>query len=131
MPELGAVCEQTTRRSRCTRRLVRHRMRDWTMLILKAAVPGSPRGELGAQDAPKLLRQACASGVVAWRERNHCDLAQCRRISGADGVVCVLGQSAQRIRGSPAGRIQDRKSTRLNSSHTVISYAVFCLQTKI
>src|SRR5260221_5365225 len=25
----------------------------------------------------------------------------------------------------------DRKSTRLNSSHTVISYAVFCLQKKI
>src|SRR5438034_8862961 len=25
---------------------------------------------------------------------------------------------------------RDRKSTRLNSSHTVISYAVFCLKTK-
>src|SRR5438132_3153317 len=28
------------------------------------------------------------------------------------------------------GREQDRKSTRLNSSHTVISYAVFCLKKK-
>src|SRR5438034_8851008 len=28
------------------------------------------------------------------------------------------------------GVIQDRKSTRLNSSHTVISYAVFCLKKK-
>src|SRR5260221_1269729 len=28
------------------------------------------------------------------------------------------------------GRIGDRKSTRLNSSHTVISYAVFCLKKK-
>src|SRR5438034_6650901 len=27
--------------------------------------------------------------------------------------------------------LQDRKSTRLNSSHTVISYAVFCLKKKI
>src|SRR5438034_6373686 len=27
-------------------------------------------------------------------------------------------------------RKQDRKSTRLNSSHTVISYAVFCLKKK-
>src|SRR5438034_6435873 len=26
--------------------------------------------------------------------------------------------------------VQDRKSTRLNSSHTVISYAVFCLKKK-
>src|SRR5260221_10919778 len=28
------------------------------------------------------------------------------------------------------GQAQDRKSTRLNSSHTVISYAVFCLKKK-
>src|SRR5947207_10210469 len=27
-------------------------------------------------------------------------------------------------------RMEDRKSTRLNSSHTVISYAVFCLKKK-
>src|SRR6185503_21016785 len=30
----------------------------------------------------------------------------------------------------PAGRNQDRKSTRLNSSHGYISYAVFCLKKK-
>src|SRR2546430_6088092 len=29
-----------------------------------------------------------------------------------------------------AGRSQDRKSTRLNSSHSQISYAVFCLKKK-
>src|SRR5438132_11143943 len=29
-----------------------------------------------------------------------------------------------------AGGLRDRKSTRLNSSHTVISYAVFCLKKK-
>src|SRR5256885_8169847 len=28
----------------------------------------------------------------------------------------------------PLGRLGDRKSTRLNSSHLVISYAVFCLK---
>src|SRR5260221_4055052 len=30
----------------------------------------------------------------------------------------------------PGARPGDRKSTRLNSSHTVISYAVFCLKKK-
>src|SRR5260221_10307223 len=30
----------------------------------------------------------------------------------------------------PQGVREDRKSTRLNSSHTVISYAVFCLKKK-
>src|SRR3712207_8852192 len=34
--------------------------------------------------------------------------------------------------GPPAGRprVEDRKSTRLNSSHANISYAVFCLKKK-
>src|SRR5438034_4077976 len=32
--------------------------------------------------------------------------------------------------GPYVSEIQDRKSTRLNSSHTVISYAVFCLKKK-
>src|SRR2546426_5384694 len=32
------------------------------------------------------------------------------------------------LAGSPA--LEDRKSTRLNSSHLVISYAVFCLKKK-
>src|SRR6202049_5243803 len=31
---------------------------------------------------------------------------------------------------APARRRRDRKSTRLNSSHTDISYAVFCLKNK-
>src|SRR2546430_6697245 len=34
------------------------------------------------------------------------------------------------IEGSGFGNSQDRKSTRLNSSHSQISYAVFCLKKK-
>src|SRR5690606_42095892 len=34
------------------------------------------------------------------------------------------------LRGLPADLRQDRKSTRLNSSHVKISYAVFCLKKK-
>src|SRR5206468_7128969 len=40
-----------------------------------------------------------------------------------------IGQSV--AGGSAAGRVVDRKSTRLNSSHDQISYAVFCLKKKI
>src|SRR5215204_6903083 len=47
------------------------------------------------------------------------------------------GPSRPRLRGPPAREPRrgapsrrDRKSTRLNSSHTVISYAVFCLKKK-
>src|SRR2546426_7152487 len=35
-----------------------------------------------------------------------------------------------RVANFPARGIGDRKSTRLNSSHLVISYAVFCLKKK-
>src|SRR5215204_7215414 len=34
------------------------------------------------------------------------------------------------VRRDPRAAPRDRKSTRLNSSHTVISYAVFCLKKK-
>src|SRR2546426_11589690 len=37
---------------------------------------------------------------------------------------------AGREAGGNGGRHRDRKSTRLNSSHLVISYAVFCLKKK-
>src|SRR5688572_31719788 len=41
------------------------------------------------------------------------------------------GDGAPRLSGSPGGGPRvDRKSTRLNSSHSQISYAVFCLKKK-
>src|SRR5260221_5216391 len=55
------------------------------------------------------------------------------------GVLCdvverFLGDAKERDldlkRRSPGRVAGDRKSTRLNSSHTVISYAVFCLKKK-
>src|SRR5256885_11905326 len=58
----------------------------------------------------------------------------------AAGVPCPTGPRAARghergDRGEPRDRAPqagvDRKSTRLNSSHLVISYAVFCLKKKI
>src|SRR5260221_2390960 len=48
----------------------------------------------------------------------------------------VMKESAQaalsyvRSHAAEIGACADRKSTRLNSSHTVISYAVFCLKKK-
>src|SRR5436190_12581043 len=43
----------------------------------------------------------------------------------------VRGKAQLVVLPSAAARsAQDRKSTRLNSSHTVISYAVFCLKKK-
>src|SRR2546427_6842616 len=58
--------------------------------------------------------------------------------SGYDKGIYPPGIPIGRVRGahkSPDGlsqsaSVQDRKSTRLNSSHSQISYAVFCLKKK-
>src|SRR2546429_5148236 len=61
--------------------------------------------ELGARDRDEL------PGIAPGREREF--------------------QDAVRLRAHQAvGRDRDRKSTRLNSSHGYISYAVFCLKKK-
>src|SRR5207245_7141824 len=48
------------------------------------------------------------------------------QVHGREEVSGTLG-ACRRSAGWPA-RIRDRKSTRLNSSHGSISYAVFCLK---
>src|SRR5256885_5413157 len=53
-----------------------------------------------------------------------------RSAARRSGGVPVHRASRRRGRRHPADRPRDRKSTRLNSSHLVISYAVFCLKKK-
>src|SRR3712207_8338241 len=45
-------------------------------------------------------------------------------------VEIKVGQTINWYNPTPVGEPQDRKSTRLNSSHANISYAVFCLKKK-
>src|SRR5699024_12081411 len=57
-------------------------------------------------------------------------------LAEADGVLDLRGARGERgvpVRAAQAldlGTLGDRKSTRLNSSHVSISYAVFCLKKK-
>src|SRR5436190_16133600 len=58
-----------------------------------------------------------------------------KRLMPVEGVIPHVQGIEMYGNSIPAGtvggnRIADRKSTRLNSSHTVISYAVFCLKKK-
>src|SRR3712207_7138341 len=61
-----------------------------------------------------------------------------RQVGGAEhregGAVPGQGVVAERAHLGPGGErsraVRDRKSTRLNSSHANISYAVFCLKKK-
>src|SRR5207249_7633171 len=56
-------------------------------------------------------------------------------LRSGDSLIQTIGRAARHINGRAilyADRIaRDRKSTRLNSSHVSISYAVFCLKTKL
>src|SRR5256885_11967066 len=50
--------------------------------------------------------------------------------AGYEPTAAALPRGCRSLLREP-GRRADRKSTRLNSSHLVISYAVFCLKKKI
>src|SRR5690349_22075358 len=55
------------------------------------------------------------------------------RRSCSEGCNCAArreGQGRRQPDADPRARMEDRKSTRLNSSHVEISYAVFCLKKK-
>src|SRR5256885_7092847 len=73
----------------------------------------------------------------ALRARGHGppDAARQRRFTRDGGTEPVEGAvrafGIAEDSGRPAHVRRDRKSTRLNSSHLVISYAVFCLKKKI
>src|SRR5438034_7097427 len=60
--------------------------------------------------------------------RSEHDVGQVPRRAADLALLHVpLGDGQADVRGE---QVLDRKSTRLNSSHTVISYAVFCLKKK-
>src|SRR5438034_4861631 len=52
------------------------------------------------------------------------------RIADFQSISALPQDVAQTKHGEERVVAEDRKSTRLNSSHTVISYAVFCLKKK-
>src|SRR5438132_14431342 len=63
------------------------------------------------------------------QRRCHPDSLRRHRVPGRArvGTDCIAAIQSVPTRARPG---TDRKSTRLNSSHTVISYAVFCLKKK-
>src|SRR5256885_2947144 len=76
--------------------------------------------------------------TTLFRSQDHgaVSLRSVTRIPGSDGVLIVLSSRPVERHllaelGGNLGEVTlDRKSTRLNSSHLVISYAVFCLKKK-
>src|SRR5947208_9257237 len=71
-------------------------------------------------------RVVCARSHAAWPPTPCGGLLQGREME-------TTAMRAAAVRADSAGSspdVPDRKSTRLNSSHQIISYAVFCLKKK-
>src|SRR5690606_40614153 len=86
------------------------------------------------KDVPKGLWHQTPSGKIV----EHEELKRNNYVSPEDGFHVRIGSNEffdmlfdnQKFTELDAG-VEDRKSTRLNSSHVKISYAVFCLKKKI
>src|SRR5207244_13163864 len=82
-----------------------------------------PRRDLGGPDDVEDQDQDGDEVEDAMREdgsdERRPEAAPARQLPRQHGHACQLADPA---------RQQDRKSTRLNSSHQIISYAVFCLK---
>src|SRR6266481_2938325 len=98
-----------------------------------AAVPVRPHGP--PDDRIAASENGGESPQAACRRRRGA--AQCARLKGpsrSDPACRILDYTGFRIKSYNIVRSDwlqlDRKSTRLNSSHSSISYAVFCLKKK-
>src|SRR3712207_6933699 len=96
------------------------------------ALPGGQAAEVLLQRAAELRHQRARAEVVYLHVLStggslgaaHSDLVELRR------QVEAVGGSLHVVLGDDVAEAVDRKSTRLNSSHANISYAVFCLKKK-
>src|SRR3712207_8478220 len=80
-----------------------------------------------SEGAPRGRERARARGLRPWGAEDLHDAAARAPARGGRG----LGADPLRVHGPlGGGSHRDRKSTRLNSSHANISYAVFCLKKK-
>src|SRR5438034_4346808 len=101
-----------------------------TFGFVASSSKGSPGARASTANSTTLMPSSAGMETSALRSR-YLDMHAC-------GYACLdQYASAQKSESQPiltASRslreITDRKSTRLNSSHTVISYAVFCLKKK-
>src|SRR3712207_8733121 len=76
--------------------------------------------------------EAWASDTLSWRdaERPLADLAGIENVVDTIYSDLLYGNGHANVFSCSGGLDLDRKSTRLNSSHANISYAVFCLKKK-
>src|SRR5699024_12606550 len=93
----------------------------WCVLLCASATATAEICTLSLHDALPIL-----SSARGHRGRNGHPVGTSRRLGG----VPLIGDSSRSRSPTSIVEFKDRKSTRLNSSHVSISYAVFCLKKK-
>src|SRR5256885_7289391 len=72
---------------------------------------------------------ACTASQLPQKAKEHA-IFQEELEAGCRSISALRKRGVRILGGGDYGFSRDRKSTRLNSSHLVISYAVFCLKKK-
>src|SRR5690625_6836620 len=85
--------------------------------------------QAAAEAALSFIEAGTIVGVGTGSTANYFIDALATRKEEIRGAVASSEASAERLR-QHGIEVLDRKSTRLNSSHVAISYAVFCLKKK-
>src|SRR5262245_30362073 len=125
----------------CAASMTAFRPEPQTLLMVRAATFGGRPAWMaawraGAWPTPAEITLPMMTSWTSWGDRPERATASRTTIAPSWGAVNDLRaprnlpvgrRTAERITGS---RMLDRKSTRLNSSHLGISYAVFCLKKK-
>src|SRR5947207_8235406 len=94
---------------------------------------GEARLSFGMQPVPALDGEGLVAQLLVARDAVHVRahlVLLLQHLLRAQDLAHDRARSKERHAPTPAFLARDRKSTRLNSSHTVISYAVFCLKKK-
>src|SRR5947207_5587939 len=107
-------------------------LRNWRAQELygqTVLITGGSRG-LGLALAEEFARQGCNIVICAREEDELVRARQQVERLGVEvvAVPCDISRQDEVEHTVNVAALPDRKSTRLNSSHTVISYAVFCLK---
>src|SRR5690554_7513479 len=97
-------------------------MDDLSRLLVQQPQPGARFG----QGTLRAWNPATFEHVIEWRGLRITDATI---LAGVDALTWQPGDQVLLLGADQSGR-RDRKSTRLNSSHVRISYAVFCLKKK-
>src|SRR5437588_5989284 len=99
---------------------------------LRQGLYGRPHGGPGRQQSggERQLRQPCAQRFERQQRARALPRAAHQESAQFRAHAALHGRRSRRENVAAVHVDQDRKSTRLNCSHTVISYAVFCLKKK-